>query len=458
MSAVKEAASQQSQAEQPAWDWPHRVPSQPAQRMLDVHAIRVLEQSHLDFREDFQNLALRRLADHAASRSVWWREWIGMPPHRLSVQTLARLPILARTDFRAAIEHAGGALPLPGWQGETLTNSTSGSSGVPVAFHVSQLANRVVDSHYYADHQRHGRNLRLKLAALLTRFEQHPGKPHITLPAQPWQGVGEIAARQSMGRSMREHAQWLHDVNPVYLNTSPVMVAGLVQACEEGVPPATALKQIMTVGETVTPEMREGVRHFFGAEIKDRYTCEEIGPIAFQCPHDLRLEPDYHVCVSNNVVEVVDDEGRACAEGQPGRVLVTGLHHWASPAIRYDLGDIASMKQQCSCGARIPTLFNLLGRKRFLIRLPSGERLLLKLVAKDWLSVAPIREHRVTQVTQTQLKVELVLDRQLTADEHVAIREMLHQQVSPLFSYEVLQVESIAWTRSAKRQDVLSLV
>ena len=114
MSAVKEAASQQSQAEQPAWDWPHRVPSQPAQRMLDVHAIRVLEQSHLDFREDFQNLALRRAIPELEERrhKAHARHFIGEPrrAHDLEGRGMggrrARIILQAIVDVEQAHGHA----------------------------------------------------------------------------------------------------------------------------------------------------------------------------------------------------------------------------------------------------------------------------------------------------------------------------------------------------------------
>ncbi|MES2975117.1 MAG: AMP-binding protein [Pseudomonadota bacterium] len=436
------------------WDWPNTVPTHVVQRWIDMQAIDALEQSAPPFWLAWQQRALRELAANAAQVSGWWRRWLTVPPGQLTHRTLGQLPVLRREDFRAAIE-SEGALRMPPWHGPTATKSTSGSSGVPVQFHLSALSGRVVDSHYMADHHRHGRNLRLPTAALLTRFEEHPGAEHRMLPGDPWQGIAPTAARRSMGASMREHAQWLRRLNPAYLNTAPAVLAGIVDACEEGEPPPAGLQQVMTVGETVTPELRERTLRMLGASIRDRYTCEEVGTVALQCPHD---ESRYHVCVGNNIVEIVDDAGHAVAAGQPGRVLVTGLQHWASPAVRYDLGDIASMAPQCTCGAQVPVLFKLLGRKRFLVRLPSGERIFLKIVAKDFLRIAPVREFRVTQLTAQAMRVELVLERALSPDEHAALLAMLRKQVYADFDYDIRQVDAIAWTPGAKRQDVVSLV
>ncbi len=214
----------------------------------------------------------------------------------------------------------------------------------------------------------------------------------------------------------------------------------------------------MTFGAAVEPALRERARRILGASIRDRYSCEEIGPIALQCPHDTSDDPGYHVCVSNAIVEVVDNVGQPCADGQTGRVLVTGLHHWASPAIRYDLGDVASLSPRCRCGAQVPTLFNLLGRKRALLRTPSGQSKFVRLGASDWLDVAPVREFRLVQQTRDTILVEIVLDGQLGESRKAGVTAMLQQRVSDEFNWDIRQVSAIDWPPGAKRQDVVCLL
>ncbi len=440
-----------------AWDWPHAVPTHVVQRWTDIQAINALERGSPALRQAWQETALRELLAHATHASAWWRQWLTPTGLQTDPALLTQLPILTREDFRAAIEH-GGPLRMPPWHGSTSPKSTSGSSGVPVQLHISQLAGRVVDSHYMADHRRHGRDLRLKLAALQMRFEPHPGNDHHLLPGDDWQGISPILARQTMGASMREHAQWLQRVDPAYLNVWPTVLSGMLDAYEDGLPAPANLQQVMTIGETVTPALRARTRRLLGASIRDRYTCEEIGPIALQCPHDGSDNPRYHVCASNVIVEVVDHVGHAVME-RPGRVLVTGLQHWACPAIRYDLGDVASLAPQCSCcGAHVPTLFNLLGRKRFLIRLPSGERIFLNITGGDFLAVAQVREFRIVQTTELTIEVELVLDQPLSGAENAALLAMLRDKIDAGFDFRLRQVDAIAWAPGGKRQDTLSLV
>jgi phenylacetate-CoA ligase len=436
------------------WNWPWGVPPEAAQIAIDAHMALLLERSPPAFWQEFQNRRLRMLVAHVQHVSPWWREWLQVSPEDVSLATLARLPVLRRQDFRAAVESAG-ALPLPAEHGPTTSNSTSGSSGVPAAFHVSALTARIIAGQYYADHARQGLDMRQPLATMLSGIPPHPGMEHRYQPPNPGRGTGPAFFRHNLGYSMHEHARWLAKVDPAFLNAPAALISGLLDAYEEGIAPPRRLRLILQIGETVTPQLREQARRVLDARICDRYTCTEIGPIAFQCPHD---DGRYHVCVSNAIVEIVDEAGNACAEGEAGAVLVTGLHHWASPVIRYDLGDIATMHPTCTCGERVPSLSAVLGRKRFLVRLPSGERLYLNVQAKHFLDVAPVREHRLTQYTERDIRVELVLERALTAQEREGMVAMLRERLHPSFMYHVEQVDAIAWTSSRKRQDLVCLI
>lgn len=436
------------------WNWPWTADMAHARLLVDVDAVMLLERSEPPFWQAAQVRMLQALAAHVASASHWWRNWLTLPAGTLTLATLPRLPVLRRADFRASVE-ALGALKLPDAHGKTKTQSTSGSTGVPNTFHVSEWQMRLMSAHYQADHVRNDRDLRLPLAAILTRFDPHPGEEHRVEPANSVRGTGPQYMRYSPQRTMREHAQWLARIDPAWLNTSPAVLSGMLDEYERGLPPPRNLRHILQIGETVWPALREQVKRVLGAKITDRYTCEEIGPIAFQCPHD---ETRYHVCVGNAIVEVVDDDGKPLPHGTPGSVLITGLHQWASPVIRYELGDVATLHATCTCGEKVPTLSDLLGRKRFLIRLASGERVYANIRAEHWTEIAPVREHRLTQYSPTDVRAELVLERPLTEAERTKLVDMLRDKLHAEFTYHVEQVEKIEWTRSHKRQDLVCLV
>lgn len=441
--------------QQPRWDWPFSVPAATMQRVIDVHAVLALERGPPEFQQAFQELALRRLIDHVQRASPWWRAWLRVAPGQLTLAQLPQLPVLRREDFRAAVEHAG-ALPIPPDHGQVIRDATSGSTGVAMGFFTTQWNRRITAGHYEAEHVRHRHDLRLPIAVLLARTEQQPGEEHRLEPADPTRGRGPVYHRRSLGIAMDEHARWLARLAPAYLSTHATVLDGMLDAYESGAAqPAQGLRQVLTSSETVWPALRERTQRVLGATIADRYACEEVGLVALQCPTDAAR---YHVCVANAIVEVVDEQYRPCAEGVPGSVLVTGLHQWASPSVRYEVGDIAALHATCSCGERVPSLSGLLGRKRFLVRLPSGERIFVRLQTSKLLAVAPVREHRLTQTTERDLHLELVLDRPLVAAETEAMVEMLREAIHPALQYRVQQVARIDWGPSPKRQDLVSLV
>jgi phenylacetate-CoA ligase len=158
------------------------------------------------------------------------------------------------------------------------------------------------------------------------------------------------------------------------------------------------------------------------------------------------------------IVEILDDQGRPCPPDVVGRVIVTGLHNYASPAVRYELNDLAAWRPRCGCGRSAPVLTRLLGRKRFLVRLPSGERQAPRLGATEWLAVAPVREHRLVQASEGVVHAEVVLERPLTEAERQGLIAMLGREISPDLVYEVRQVERIEWAPTYKRQDFISLI
>lgn len=84
------------------------------------------------------------------------------------------------------------------------------------------------------------------------------------------------------------------------------------------------------------------------------------GPIGYQCTA-LRGRL-YHTLDDYNLVEIVDDAGSAVPAGTAGRILITSLRKFASPLLRYEIGDLGRIVPgACDCG-RSSRRLELLGR------------------------------------------------------------------------------------------------
>ena len=65
------------------------------------------------------------------------------------------------------------------------------------------------------------------------------------------------------------------------------------------------------------------------------------GIIALQCPSGGL----YHLQSESVHVEILDEAGRPCAPGEIGRVIVSPLHNFAMPLLRYESGDYAPIRR-----------------------------------------------------------------------------------------------------------------
>jgi phenylacetate-CoA ligase len=433
--------------------WPHEVPAPVAHALVDAHFIRAMELGPPVWWQQWQTARLAEMFAWLGTKD-WWTTWATSRLGPSSpIEALAGLPIMTRDDFRSLIASHEPEVPLE--HGKLSDYSTSGSSGVPVTFWRSETALRINSNHYWADHQRQGRDLTQRMGVLSGFTGPHEGT-HRLDTGEPWLHPGTQLCRLVMDFSMDEHALWLCSHPIDYLATTPATLSAVLSAIGRlGLTPPR-ITQVMTASYSVDTQLRERTRETFGASIRDRYSCEEVGPLAFQCPES---DEYYHCAVTNAVIEVVDNQGRHVADKAQGHVLVTGLHQWGSPAVRYELGDIATWHAKCpGCGCTTPSLSRLLGRKYFLLQRPNGEWHHIRMLAEHWLPCAPFREYRLVQTSAQAFRAEVVLDHGITPAESKATLAMLQELIGPEYTFELAQLDAIPWPPGRKRQEFVGLM
>jgi phenylacetate-CoA ligase len=400
-------------------------------------------------RREYQQQRLAEILGHARACSPFWAARIPAGRH-----ALWRLPLLHRRDLRAQVQ-AEGALPLPPEHGELIPNATSGSSGEALTFWCSSLAGAYNEARYSFDDVMSGRDLTLPFTAVSKRFksvESFERWPSLT--GEFWRTGGG----RGIPISTRSIEEGIEDIlaGPVgHLLTRPAALDALIGHVQRTGRQPERLGEILANSETVTPALRARTREVLGARIADRYSCEELGPIAFQCP---TLDTHYHVATSNVLLEAVDDRGRPAPDGRPGNLVVTGLNALATPILRYDIGDVGRLLPRCPCGHAGPALTDLQGRRKGLLRLPDGRRLYCNLSAKALLAAAPVREFRILQTGARTLVIRVVADGALTPAQTEGIAELLRAETSPDFAVQVESVDAIDWGEGGKRITVLNLL
>ncbi len=115
---------------------------------------------------------------------------------------------------------------------------------------------------------------------------------------------------------------------------------------------------IISSAETLTKNMREKIEEVFGTKVYDFYGSRETASIAGECKDGL-----IHVFSFNNYLEVLDSDDMPVGVGEEGRVVITNLHNYSMPLIRYEIGDLAVKgPYKCICNSFLPTLKKISGR------------------------------------------------------------------------------------------------
>ena len=250
-------------------------------------------------------------------------------------------------------------------------------------------------------------------------------------------------------------AEFLLREEPDYLISYPSNLEALARYFIERGLHLERLRSARSLGETVGGRIRSACRDAWGVGIADTYSAKEVGYIALQCPEN---EGVYHVQSENVFVEVVDDDGMPCRPGEVGRVLLTALHNFAMPLLRYEIGDYAEVGKLCSCGRTLPVLSSIMGRRRNMLVLPDGRKIWPSLgrIYKETSHL--VRQFQFVQKSLDRIEARLVNERQFTATEKAWFADILQESLRYPFAIDIIYLEEIPRSRGGKFEDFISEV
>ena len=373
-----------------------------------------------------QERQLQALGTYLCQFSPLYRQRMiaaGLDPAKpLTLAALHCLPPMTRRQFQRAGEEPfcqqipADHLPV----GET---RTSGSSGEPVVVRRTQVNQLFWLANTMREHRWWQRDLNASLAIVRANLPQPYIRQEGWGPPASLLGPSGPVHAFSMSLDTASLAQHLVEIQPQYLLIYPTVLDDLLRHFHERGGALSSLQQIRCIGETLRDELREATRKEWGVEIVDSYSSQEMGVIAIQCP-DSGL---YHLMADNLVVEVLDDQARACGVGEIGEVVITDLHNFATPLVRYAIGDHAEVGPPCGCGCNFPTLRRILGRSRNMLRYPDGCRRWPRVGFDRYRDVAPVQQYQLVQYAPEAIEVRLVVARTLANEEEAALGRIIRE-------------------------------
>ena len=247
-------------------------------------------------------------------------------------------------------------------------------------------------------------------------------------------------------------ARWLREFDPHYLITHPSVAEALLH--ELGGPRKTSsLQEILFVAEPLSTALEARMADEWGIRCAEYYSANEVGYIALRCREQGKL----HVQSESVLVEIVDATGQPCGVGEAGRVVVTSLHNVATPLIRYEIGDYATVGPPCACGRTLPVIDRVLGRVRNLVRMPDGRRHWPVDLGK-FRAMSAVRQFQYVRSGPRTIELRVVLNQPLTAEEEGRAQALVREALGYPFQVEITPVAEIARGPTGKFEEFLSLL
>jgi len=402
--------------------------------------------------ETEQDRQLEVMVRHAWNTVAYYRQlWKGShdPDAPWSRERFQRLPLLTRRDLQQGYEQLQSFSVLDSHGGSYEARS-SGSTGTPVRVLKSGVGSLFWTALALRDHLWHERDLSGKLAVI-----SHGASGESAAWSPATAGLVKTGPSVSLGVGADAGAQldWLVRQKADDLLTYPSNAAQLARlSLERGV--NLRLREVRTRGEALDADLRALCREAWGAKLVDVYSAEEVGYVALQCPR----HEHYHVQSENVLVEVLDGAGRACAPGEAGRVVVTDLHNFAMPLVRYEIGDYAELGDACDCGRGLPVLRRILGRVRNTLITSSGKRYWPTFGGRGFLDIAPVRQHQFVQKTFDLVEARLVTDARLDTSQEDSLRQRVMSRLPAGIEVRIVYCTEIPRSASGKFEDFVSEV
>jgi phenylacetate-CoA ligase len=441
----------------PAWERYRGRPT--TQHLTDLERTQWLATDEL---EALQGRLLRRLVEHACRHVPHYRELLSAreltPAHFSHPSDLARLPIL---DRDAAIR-AGDRRKSMGTPGCDLLKTTGGTTGQPLRFGMD----------LGSEHWRHAVKLRGwgwsgYRVGERTLYYWGPA----TTRTPPLKTRVKVAADHLFKReryvdcTVRDEAHLATVVALLRQRRTQRLIcytqAGVDLArfvVERGLRDWRDMP-VLCCAERLEPNDRNLLALAFGPEIYETYGCREVMLIGAECPAHEGL----HTSMENLIVEVVvrtADGTRPARPGETGEVLLTDLHNFGMPFIRYANGDLATPMpdQRCACGRGLKRLASVEGRVAETIRDACGRPVCGILFSRifSWSEALAriVRHWQVVQHADGAITLRLEASRELDAAAREDLRRSLDRYL-PGVAVRTERVDFIPPAANGKRRTVL---
>jgi phenylacetate-CoA ligase len=209
------------------------------------------------------------------------------------------------------------------------------------------------------------------------------------------------------------------------------------------------LRAVLAMAEPVYDSLRQLVREALNVSLFNTYGSREFMSIAAECD----VHQGLHINAENILLETRNTATEASSE-----FLVTDLHNYGMPFIRYEIGDVGVLDSKpCPCGRGLPTIRSIEGRTLDVLRgkddrIVSGE--FFPHLLKD---ITEISEFQVEQESLDKIVLSVVLSRPISEKSQALLKSEVVKVFGDDTCLEIRKVPSIPLRSSGKRRVTIGL-
>jgi len=297
--------------------------------------------------------ALKSLLAYYQTNSEYYSKFSGYDLTQYPVQ--AKASLIENHDKMCVKEDV-----IPGQVGPVFIQKTSGSTGTPLAMpqDTRKRRRRIAEIKFFG--KQLGFNSHEKLIHLRTwnQWQQKSIKQIRRENIVPFdvKRIGEDDLKELCNLIIQEQAISLRGYASCFDRISKV-----AKKYNYKFP---TLKVIVSTSESLEDDVRTSVKKHMGCEIASQYADEECGIIAQERVPTSDSENRMYFNWAGYYIEVLKLDCDKPAEfGEIGRIVLTDLHNYAFPVIRYDTGDTCTLLPPDKFSNGYPVMGKLYGRR-----------------------------------------------------------------------------------------------
>jgi phenylacetate-CoA ligase len=365
------------------------------------------------------------------------------------------VPILTRADVKANGEALlSGMLPIG--HGPSHRQVSSGTTGEPVTIHTTYLMNQSGSAAFTRASRWYGGTDadRYCVAMNPTALD--------SLDRGTWavaiEATGAIEGNLSSGR-MAVGQSWLPERILSFMERHGSNCFSGVCTTLEDVAAAQlrsrghiGLRFMVGISMALTERNKLLARQAFNAFAYSAYSSKEADKIAHECP----VSGSFHVNGELMLLEIVDDLGKPCRQGESGRVIVTPFFGTAQPLIRYEQGDLATWGKPCACGHSHPVIAKIEGRIRNRFCFPGGHKFTPAVNYEPYRDLLKADKWQVAQTGPLNIEVRFISSAPEEAIDYSGMTRIYREEFHKDVNITYRKVESMPLTAGGKFIDYVN--